>query len=49
MTWTAPVISVGWIIALLALLLVFIFYFTGQMPMPVASSIALVALARLVP
>jgi hypothetical protein len=44
---SAPVITIGWLIALVALLLVFVFYFTNQLPAPQALTIGLVALARL--
>jgi len=47
MTWTAPAITVGWILALLALILCVVLAVVGQLEFVVAGLIGLVALARL--
>jgi hypothetical protein len=47
MTWTAPAITVGWIIALLVLLLCIVFAVVGQLDYLHAGLIGGVALARL--
>jgi len=47
MNLTFPPITIGWVIALLVLILCIIFIVTGQLPILVGSLIGGVALARL--
>jgi hypothetical protein len=47
MTWTVPPVTVGWIIALLVLLLCIVFAVVGQLDYLHAGLIGGVALARL--
>ena len=47
MTFAAPTITVGWVIALLVLILCVVFIAIGQLPLLVGALIGGVALARL--
>jgi len=47
MQLTMPAITIGWIIALVTLILCVVFIVVGQLPLLVGGLIALVALSRL--
>jgi hypothetical protein len=47
MTWTIPAITVGWVLALVALILCIVFAAVGQIDLKLAGLIGLVALSRL--
>lgn len=49
MNLTMPAIGVGWVLALVALLLAVVFLAVGQLDLKVGGLIALVALSRLLP
>ena len=49
MTWTAPAITIGWLIALLVLLLVVVFAAINQLDYKLAAFLGGLAVARLIP